>query len=135
MVFHFRAQNWSLTILITDGYKYLRILTIFTSNNMQADNLKPSFFRSVILRMSNQQKTAFDNLKTVSVTHGWIWLIDADNQFGNYRSGSDTYTKNKGHKYVNETRQTYLRKCTFQWVYQPTAPQPSRGNNNDTGTS
>jgi hypothetical protein len=88
---------------------------------LQADNLKPSFYKVGDYADENAAKAAFDNLKTVSVTQ-WQEMADpiAANQVWIYRSGEDTYTKFRIVSTVNEIRQTIAYgECTFQWVYQP----------------
>jgi hypothetical protein len=88
---------------------------------LMANNLKPSFYKVGDFADEASAKTAFDNLKTVSVTQ-WLDLADPvnPNQVWIYRSGSDTYTKFRIVSTINETRQTVpYGECTFQWVYQP----------------
>jgi hypothetical protein len=86
-----------------------------------ANNLKPSFYKAGEYPDEATAKTAFDNLKTVSVTQ-WQDLADPilANQVWIYRSGTDTYTKFRIVSIINETRQSVpYGECTFQWVYQP----------------
>jgi len=103
-------------------------ITIIVNNDngtprltLLANNLKPSFFKAGDFADEASAKTAFDNLKTVSVTQ-WLDLGDPinPNQVWIYRSGSDTYTKFRIVSTINETRQSVpYGECTFQWVYQP----------------
>jgi hypothetical protein len=88
---------------------------------LQTNNLKPSFYKLGDYPDEASAKTAFDNLKTVSVTQ---WLDMADpivaNQVWIYRSGSDVYTKFRIVSIINETRQSVpYGECTFQWITQP----------------
>jgi hypothetical protein len=88
---------------------------------LQANNLKPSFYKQGEYTDEATAKTAFDNLKTFSVTQ-WQDMADPilPNQVWIYRSGADTYTKFRIISTVNEIRQTIpYGACTFQWVYQP----------------
>jgi hypothetical protein len=108
-------HGWDISIFVASDSVGTPRLTL------QADNLKPSFFKVGDFPDEATAKTAFDNLKTVSVTL-WLDMADpiADNQVWIYRSGSDTYTKIRVVSTVNETRQTIpYGECTFQWVYQP----------------
>jgi hypothetical protein len=66
-------------------------------------------------------QSAFDNLKSVSVTQ-WYDMADSvnANEIWIYKSGTDDYTKFRIISTVNETRQSVAYgECTFQWVYQP----------------
>jgi hypothetical protein len=88
---------------------------------LQTNNLKPSFYKLDDYSDEASAKTAFDNLKTVSVTQ---WLDMAEpilaNQVWIYRSGSDVYTKFRIISLVNETRQSVpYGEITFQWITQP----------------
>jgi hypothetical protein len=88
---------------------------------LQEDNLNPSFYKAGEYPDEATAKTAFDNLKTVSVTQ---WQDFADpilaNQVWIYRSGTDTYTKFRIVSIINEVRQSVpYGECTFQWIYQP----------------
>lgn len=88
---------------------------------LQTNNLNPSFYKVGDFADEAAAKSAFDNLKTFSVTQ---WQEMADplnvNQVWIYKSGSDTYAKIRIISTVNETRQTIAYgECTFQWVYQP----------------
>ena len=88
---------------------------------LQAVNLKPSFFKVGGFADETTAISAFDNLKTVSVSQ---WQDMADpinaNQIWIYRSGTDNYAKFRIISTVNESRQGIdYGECTFQWVYQP----------------
>jgi hypothetical protein len=88
---------------------------------LQTNNLKPSFFKAGDFPDEATAKTAFDNLKSVSVTQ-WVDMADpiVANQVWIYRSGTDIYTKFRIISTVNETRQSIpYGECTFQWVTQP----------------
>jgi hypothetical protein len=103
-------------------------ITIFVNpgNNtptltLQTNNLKPSFFKAGDFPDEATAKTAFDNLKTVSVTQ-WLDMADpiSANQVWIYRSGTDIYTKFRIISTVNETRLSVpYGECTFQWIIQP----------------
>jgi len=103
-----------ITIIVNDDSGIPRLTLL-------ANNLKPSFFKVGDFADEASAKTAFDNLKTVSVTQ-WLDLADPviPNQVWIYRSGSDTYTKFRIVNTINETRQSVpYGECTFQWLYQP----------------
>jgi hypothetical protein len=88
---------------------------------LQADNLLPSFYKVGDFADETTAKSAFDNLKTVSVTQ-WQNIADPiiPNQVWIYRSGTAHYAKIRIVSIVNETRQSVpYGECTFQWVYQP----------------
>jgi hypothetical protein len=88
---------------------------------LQADNLKPSFFKYGEFADEAATKMVFDDIKTVSATQ-WVDMADpiTPNQIWIYRSGSDTYAKIRIISTVNEIRQTIpYGECKFQWVYQP----------------
>jgi hypothetical protein len=88
---------------------------------LQSDNLRPSFFKVGDFADEDAAKSAFENLKTISVSQ-WQDMADpvAINQVWIYRSGNDTYAKIRIISTVNETRQLVnYGECTFQWVYQP----------------
>jgi hypothetical protein len=109
------THGWDISIFVTSDNSGTPKLTL------QANNLKPSFFKVGDFQDEAVAKTAFDNLKTVSVTQ---WLDMADpivaNQVWIYRSGTDIYTKFRIISTVNETRQSVAYgECTFQWVIQP----------------
>jgi hypothetical protein len=88
---------------------------------LQANNLKPSFYKVGDFSDEAAAKAAFDDLKTVSVTQ-WAEMADpvAPNQVWIYRSGDEKYTKIRIVSTVNEIRQLIAYgECTFQWVHQP----------------
>jgi hypothetical protein len=88
---------------------------------LQANNLKPSFYKVGDYPDESSAKAAFDNLKTFTATQ-WADMADpiAANQIWIYRSNADTYSKFRIISTVNEIRQTIAYgECTFQWVYQP----------------
>jgi hypothetical protein len=88
---------------------------------LQSDNLNPSFFKVGDYSDAPTAQSAFDNLKTVSVSQ-WTDMADpiTANQVWIYRSGSENYTKIRIVSIVNEMRQSVAYgECTFQWVYQP----------------
>jgi hypothetical protein len=90
---------------------------------LQANNLKASFFKVGDYTDEAAAKSAFDNLKTVSVSESqWLESADPvkDNQVWIYRSGNNTYTKFRIVSTVNETRNSVpYGECKFEWVYQP----------------
>lgn len=88
---------------------------------LQSNNLKPSFYKVGDFPDVTSAQSAFDNLKTVSVSQ---WQDMADpinaNQVWIYRSGTEHYSKIRIVSTVNETRQSVAYgECSFQWVYQP----------------
>jgi hypothetical protein len=88
---------------------------------LQANNLKPSFFKIGETEDETAAKLLFDNLLGFSAT---TWTDMADpllpNQVWVYRSGSDHYTKIRIISTINEIRQGVVYgECTFEWVYQP----------------
>jgi hypothetical protein len=88
---------------------------------LQSNNLNPSFFKAGDFADVTSAQSAFDNLKTVSVTQ-WQDMADpiSANQVWIFRSGTGNYTKFRIVSTVNETRQSVAYgECTFQWVYQP----------------
>jgi hypothetical protein len=88
---------------------------------LQANNLKPSFYKVGDFPDEAAAITAFDNLKTVPVIQ-WSEMADPvkANQVWIYRSGTDYYTKFRIVSVINETRQSIpYGECSFQWVYQP----------------
>lgn len=87
----------------------------------QANNQKPSFYKTGDFADEAAAISAFNSFTTVSVTQ-WLDLADPinANQVWIYRTGSDTYAKIRIISTVNETRQGIAYgECTFQWVYQP----------------
>ncbi len=100
---------------------YVNIDNITPILTLQSNNLKPSFFKVGDFANETTAQSAFDNLKTFSVTQ-WQDMADpiSSNQVWIYRSGNDDYTKFRIVSTVNETRQGIAYgECTFQWVYQP----------------
>jgi hypothetical protein len=100
---------------------YVNIDNITPRLTLQSNNLNPSFYKAGDFADEANAKTAFDNLKTVSVTQ-WQEMADPinANQIWIYRSGTDYYTKFRIISTVNEIRQGIpYGECTFQWVYQP----------------
>lgn len=100
---------------------YVNIETGTPRLTLQAENLKPSFYKVGDFTDEATAISAFDNLKTVSVSQ---WQDMADpinaNQVWIYRSGTDHYSKIRIVSTINETRQSVAYgECTFQWVYQP----------------
>ena len=92
-----------------------------TRLTLQHDNLRPSFYKAGEYADEASARTAFDNLKTVSVSQ-WIDMADPvlDNQIWVYRVGNDTYAKIRIVNTKSETRDDRpYGECTFQWVYQP----------------
>ena len=89
---------------------------------LQSNNLKPSFFKVGDFSDEAAAKSAFDNLKTVSVSESqWMEMADPIqvNQVWIYRSGTDTYAKIRIVSTVNETRNSLpYGECKFEWVYQ-----------------
>jgi len=88
---------------------------------LQANNLNPSFFKVGDYDDESAAISAFDNLKTVSITQ-WSEMADPliTNQVWIYRSGTENYAKIRIVNTVNETRQGIpYGECTFKWVYQP----------------
>ena len=88
---------------------------------LQSNNLKPSFYKVGDFPDVSSAQSAFDNLKTVSVSQ---WQDMADpinaNQVWIYKSGTEHYSKIRIVSTVNETRQgVAYGECSFQWVYQP----------------
>lgn len=105
----------------SDIIVYVNVDNLPARLTLQANNLKPSFFKVGDFADETAAITAFNNLKTFSASQ-WTDMADPinANQVWIYRSGSDTYTKIRIVSAVNETRQTVpYGECTFQWVYQP----------------
>jgi hypothetical protein len=87
---------------------------------LQSENMLPSFFKAGEFADETAAKSAFENLKTVSVAQ---WLDIADpvlpNQVWIYKSGTEHYAKIRIISTINETRQTVpYGEISFQWVYQ-----------------
>ena len=123
MAFHFQRQALVSTIVTPgpDIVIYVNIDNVPARLTLQANNLKPSFYKVGDYADEAAAIAAFDNLKTVSVTQ-WSEMADPvnANQVWIYRSGTEYYTKFRIVSVVNETRQTIpYGECTFQWVYQP----------------
>jgi hypothetical protein len=100
---------------------YVNIVNTDTTLTLQANNLNPSFYLVGEYADEASAITAFDNLKTFSVT---TWQDMAEpvkpNQVWIYRSGSESYTKFRIVSTVNEKKDnTAYGECTFQWVHQP----------------
>jgi PBP1b-binding outer membrane lipoprotein LpoB len=88
---------------------------------LQSDNFKPSFYKAGDFADAASAASAFDNLKTVSVSQ-WEDIADPIevNQVWIYRTGTDCYAKFMIVSTVNETRQSVAYgECSFRWVYQP----------------
>jgi len=88
---------------------------------LQADNLKPSFYKVGDYDNESAAKAAFDNLSLVEVPR-WDDMADPlnTNQVWIYRTGNDNYAKIRIVSTVNEMRLNLpYGECTFQWVYQP----------------
>ena len=88
---------------------------------LQANNLKPSFYKAGDYSDAEAAKAAFENLKTISVPK-WEDMADpiAVNQVWIYRTGSERFVKLRIISTVNEVRNSIpYAECTFQWVYQP----------------
>jgi hypothetical protein len=88
---------------------------------LQTNNLNPSFYKVGDFTDEASAKSAFDNLKNITVTQ---WADMADplkiNQVWIYRTGGEKYAKIRIINTVNETRQSLnYGECTFQWVFQP----------------
>ena len=99
---------------------YVNIDNLPARLTLQANNLKPSFYKAGEFADESAAIAAFNNLKTVSVTQ-WVDMADPvkANQVWIYRSGSENYTKFRIVSTVNETRQAIpYGECTFQWVHQ-----------------
>jgi hypothetical protein len=100
---------------------YLNLDNVTPRLTLQHNNLKPSFYKEGDFPDEATAKSAFDNLKTVSVTQ-WLDMADpiSANQVWIFRSGTGNYTKFRIVSTVNETRQGIpYGECTFQWIYQP----------------
>jgi hypothetical protein len=102
-------------------------ITLYVNNTgtprltLQAENLLPSFYKVGDFADVTTAQSAFDNLKTVSVSQ-WEDMADPilPNQVWIYRSGTEHYAKIRIVSTINETRQSVAYgEITFQWVYQP----------------
>jgi hypothetical protein len=98
-------------------------ITLYVNSDtlmLQSNNFKPSFFKVGGYADEASAISAFDNLKTVSVSE-WEDMADPIevNQVWIYRTGTDCYAKIRIISTVNETRQGIAYgECSFQWVYQ-----------------
>ena len=104
-----------------DIVMYVNIDDPVSRLTLQANNLKPSFYKAGDHADGGTAKSAFDNLKTVPVAQ-WVDMADpvTANQVWIYRSGSEHYTKIRIISTVNEVRDNIpYGECTFEWVYQP----------------
>jgi hypothetical protein len=94
-----------------------------------ANNFNPSFYKFAQYNDEAEAKSAFDELKTVSIPPTqWSDLADSirNYQIWLYRSSADTYTKFRIVSTLIEKRQNTeinqvvdYGECTFEWVYQP----------------
>lgn len=108
------SQGYDITV-------YVNIDNLPHRLTLQANNLKPSFYKVGDFADEDAAKSAFNNLKTVSVSQ---WEDMADplnvNQVWIYRTGSEHYAKIRIIRTVNEMRSNIAYgECTFEWVYQP----------------
>jgi len=88
---------------------------------LQANNLKPSFYKVGDFTDVEAAIPAFNNLKKVEVSR-WEDMADpiTANQVWVFRTGSEHYAKIRIISTINEIRDTLAYgECTFQWVYQP----------------
>jgi len=88
---------------------------------LQANNLNPSFYKVGDFDDESAAISAYNNLKTVSVSQ-WKEMADPlnTNQVWIYRSGTECYAKIRIVSTVIEIRNGIpYGECTFQWVYQP----------------
>jgi hypothetical protein len=88
---------------------------------LQADNLNPSFYKVGEYPDEASAISAFNNLKTVSVSK-WVDMADPinANQIWLFRTGEEKYAKIRIVKTIIEKRQGIdYGECTFQWIYQP----------------
>lgn len=100
---------------------YVNVDTQTPRLTLQAYNLKPSFYKAGDYGDADAAISAFNSLKTVSVTQ-WQEMADPinDNQVWIYRTGTENFVKIRIISTVNENRQGIdYGECTFQWVYQP----------------
>ncbi len=87
---------------------------------LQSNNLNPSFFKVGAFPDEASAISAFDNLKTVSVSQ-WQDMVDPleVNQVWIFRTSNDHYAKFRIMSTVNETREgVAYGECSFQWAYQ-----------------
>jgi hypothetical protein len=100
---------------------FVNIDTLPRRLTLQVSSLKSSFYKIGDFADETAAKTAFDNLKTVSVTQ-WLDMADplSANQVWLYRTGDDKYAKIRIVSTINEIRQLIpYGECTFEWLYQP----------------
>ncbi len=99
---------------------YVNVDNVTPRLTLQSNNLSPSFSKVGDYPDAASAQSAFDNLKTVTVTQ----LTDMadpvnDNQVWIYKSGKGNYAKLRIVSTVNEMRSSIAYgECTFQWVYQ-----------------
>lgn len=99
---------------------YVNVDNVTPRLTLQSNNLSPSFSKVGDYPDAASAQSAFDNLKTVTVTQ----LTDMadpvnDNQVWIYKSGKGNYAKLRIVSTVNEMRSNIAYgECTFQWVYQ-----------------
>jgi hypothetical protein len=99
---------------------YVNIDTDVHRLTLQSDNLTPSFYKVGDFADEAAAKTAFNNLKTVSVSQ-WQEMADPVNvnQVWIYKSGTEKYTKIRIISTVNEIRKSLAYgECKFEWLYQ-----------------
>ena len=115
------GTNASSYDIIVDLYN--DIIDVQPRPALQANNLKPSFFKIADYGTEDEAKTAFDNLKTVPQPQQWLDIADyiAANQIWIYRSDNEKYTKIRIVEVKNEKMEKYVdyAECKFQWVHQP----------------
>jgi hypothetical protein len=100
---------------------YVNIDNSVSRLTLQANNLKPSFFKIGDYPDAASAISAFNNLKTVG-TYQWTEMADpiSSNQVWVYRTGNDQYAKLRIISTVNEIRNNLdYGECTFEWLYQP----------------
>ena len=88
---------------------------------LQANNLKPSFYKLGDYPDSQSAVSAYNDLKTVGV-YQWEEMADPikENQVWVYRTGTDSYAKFRIISTVNEERNNLpFGECTFEWLFQP----------------
>lgn len=101
------------------------VLFVSKENNisrltLQANNLKPSFYKAGDYQDEQTAISAFKDLKTIDVPQ-WQEMADpvAVNQVWIYRTGRDKYTKFRVVSTKNEIRDLIsYGECTFEWLYQ-----------------
>ena len=99
----------------------------------QANNQKPSFYKTGDFADEASAISAYNNIKTVSVTQ-WQDMADPvnPNQVWIYRTGTDTYAKIRIISTVNETRQgiALMESAPSSGFISLTGHYLSRGNEN-----